>query len=244
MPDKKIPEMKFLTEKDWINAAWNADLDTDDGVRLALSKLRDEAVDTFLSLTRTALKKYLAANDDILPANLLALKSYYDTPVTDEMLQRYAFMQTGKLSSNPSDSVVRKAVYADADYDSNQEMSMSGGGGGSFNLVHNAIYDAAVAYTVANNGQTPSDPSQLSAYLKRPVDAAALQKYFDPAVADIGSNSPPPAVSAWLLPALKAYSADHQGQFPKTPADLQPYVSTPEQQAELQKAEQNIPASK
>ena len=244
MPDKKIPELTFLTEKDWINAAWNADLDTDDGVRLALSKLRDEAVDTFLALTRTALKKYLAANDNMLPANLLALKSYYDTPVTDEMLQRYAFMQTGKISSNRSDSVVRKAVYADADYDSNQEMSLAGGGGGSFNLVHNAIYDAAVAYTVANNGQAPGDPSQLAAYLKRPVDAAAMQKYFDPIVSDIASNAPPPAVSAWLVPALKAYSADHQGQFPKAPADLQPYLSMPEQRVELQKLEQNSPASK
>ncbi len=219
-------------------------MDTDDGVRLALSKLRDEAVDTFLALTRTALKKYLAANDNILPANLIALKSYYDIPVTDEMLQRYAFMQTGKISDNHSDSVVRKAVYADPDYDSNQEMSLAGGGGGSFNLVHNAISDAAVAYTVANNGQTPTDPSQLAAYLKRPVDAAALQKYFDPIVSDIASNAPPPAVSTWLLPALKAYSADHQGQFPKAPADLQPYLSTPEQRANLQKMEQNSPASK
>jgi hypothetical protein len=140
--------------------------------------------------------------------------------------------------------VVRKVVYADADYDSNQEMSLAGGGGGSFNLVHNAISDAAVAYTVANNGQTPTDSSQLAAYLKRPVDAAALQKYFDPIVSDIASNAPPPAVSAWLVPALKAYSADHQGQFPKAPADLQPYLSTPEQQAELQKLEQNSPASK
>jgi RNA polymerase sigma factor (sigma-70 family) len=67
MPDKAIPELKLLTDKDWKSAAWNADLDTDDGIRVALSKLRNEAVDTFLNLTRTALKEYLAANNDILP---------------------------------------------------------------------------------------------------------------------------------------------------------------------------------
>jgi RNA polymerase sigma factor (sigma-70 family) len=190
MPDKKIPELKFLTEKDWLNAAWNADLETDDGVRLALSKLRDEAVDTFLNLTRTALKKYLAANNNMLPADLLPLKPYYDTPVTDEMLQRYAFMQTGQLSSNPSDSVVRKAVYADEDYDSNQEMSMSGGGGGSFNRNHDAIYDATMAFTIANNGQTPSDPSQIMSYLKRSIDPATMQKYFSQITSDIAANPP------------------------------------------------------
>jgi hypothetical protein len=190
MPDKKIPELKFLTEKDWLNAAWNADLETDDGVRLALSKLRDEAVDTFLGLTRTALKKYLAANNNMLPADLLPLKPYFDTPVTDEMLQRYAFMQTGQLSSNPSDSVVRKAVYADEDYDSNQEMSMSGGGGGSFNRNHDAIYDATMAFTIANNGQTPSDPSQITSYLKRSIDAATMQKYFSQITSDIAANPP------------------------------------------------------
>jgi RNA polymerase sigma factor (sigma-70 family) len=243
MADKKIPELKFLTEKDWANAVWNADLDTDDGVRLALSKLRDEAVDTFLNLTRTALKKYLAANNDILPADLLPLKSYFDTPVTDEMLQRYKLMQTGKLSSNLSDSVVRKAVYADEDYDSNQEMSMTGAGGGSFNKFHDAIYDATMTFTLANNGQTPSDPSQIAPYLKKPVDAATIQKYFGQIATDIAANPPSPEIIT-LAPALKAYAEANNGQHPKKPSDLLPYLTTPEQQAAFQKLEQKNPAPK
>ncbi len=188
MPDKQIPELKFLTEKDWLNAAWNADLATDDGVRLALSKLRDESVDTFLNLTRTALKKYLAENNNLLPADLLPLKPYYDTPVTDDMLGRYAFMQTGQISENPADSVIRKAVYADPDYDSNQEMSLSGAGGGSFNRLHDAIFDAAMDFTLKNNGQPPGDPAQITPYLKRPVDAVTMEKYFGEIVADIAAH--------------------------------------------------------
>ena len=239
MPDKKIPELKFLTDKDWLNAAWNADLDTDDGVRLALSKLRDEATDTFLNLTRTALKKYLAANNDVLPADLLPLKPYYDTPVTDDMLQRYAFMQTGQLSSNPSDSVVRKAVYADEDYDSNQEMSMSGGGGGSFNRNHDAIYDATTAFSIDNNGQLPSDSSQITSYLKRSIDTATMQKYFSQITADIAAN-PPSLEKIAIAPAVKAYAAANNGQHPKNPLDLLPYATTPEQQAAVQKLEQEF----
>src|SRR5205809_925691 len=30
MPDKGIPELQFLTEQEWLNAAWDADLDSDD----------------------------------------------------------------------------------------------------------------------------------------------------------------------------------------------------------------------
>lgn len=234
MPDKRIPELKFLTEKDWVNASWNADLDTEDGVRLALSKLRDESVDTFLNLTRAALKKYLAANDDMLPPNLLPLKPYYDEEVSDDMLVRYAFMQTGKVSPNPSDSVIRKAVYADPDYDSNQEMSLSGAGGGSFNKIQSAIFDATMAYTIANNNQTPTDPSQIASYLKRQIDPAAMQKYFALVSADIAANPPPPE-TAVLSPALRAYTTANNGNLPKNPTDLIPYLTTPEQQAAFQK---------
>jgi RNA polymerase sigma factor (sigma-70 family) len=234
MPDKKIPELRFLKEKDWLNAAWNADLDTDDGVRLALSKLRDEAVDNFFGLTRNALKKYLAANNDILPADLLSLKPYYDTQVTDDMLQRYAFMQSGKISSVRSDSVIRKTVYADPDYDSNQEMSLSGGGGGSFNRFRDAIYDAAMTYTLANNGQIPTDPSQILPDLKRPVDGTTMQKYFGEITADITAN-PPPVESITLAPVVQNYVSANNGQRPKKPSDLLPYITNPEQSAALQK---------
>ena len=100
----------------------------------------------FLNMTRKALKQYLADNNNMLPADLLPLKPYYDPAVTDDMLQRYAFMQTGTISANRSDSVVRKAVYADPDYDFNQEMSLSGGGGGSWNHFRDAIYNATMDY--------------------------------------------------------------------------------------------------
>ncbi len=230
MPDKAIPEMRFLTEKDWTTAAWDADLDTDDGARLALRKLRDEAMDRFRNLMRPALQNYLAANDNNLPTDLLQLKPYFSTPVTDDMLQRYELMQTGKLSADNSQAVVRTKVYADPEYDSNQEMSMSGGGGSSFNKVQQAILSAAGAYAVANNGQLPGDPSQIAAYLNQPIDPATVQKYLTEIAAD-----PPPPEAVTIIPALNAYAAAHNGDYPKNPADLEPYLTTPEQQAALKK---------
>jgi hypothetical protein len=152
--------------------------------------------------------------------------------VTEDMLARYAFMQTGKLSDNWSDPLVRKAVYADPDYDSNQQMSMSGASGGSFNKLHDAIFDATMAFTIDNNGQPPSDPSQIAPYLKKTIDPATMEKYFGQITTDIAAQTSPETTT--LAPALKAYAAANNGQLPQNPTDLMPYLTTPEQQAALQ----------
>jgi len=241
-PDKKIPELRFLTDKVCADVSWNADLDTDDGIRLALSNLRGEAENIFLNeMMKGAINKYLRANNDILPANLFELKSYFDVPVTDEMLQRYTLLQTGK--PNKSADLVKLTTYVDQDYDSNHVITINGASGGGFNRVHDAIYDAVVEFTMSNNGQPPSDPSQIAAYLKRPVDSTTMQKYFGQITADVAAN-PPSTEQLTITPALTAYKAANNGQYPTNPSDLLPYLTTPEQQAALQKLEKEYPDSK
>lgn len=236
-PDKKIPELKFLTDKIWADVAWNADLDTEDGIRVAFSNLRSDAEDIFLNeMMKAAINKYLAANNDLLPANLSDLKSYFDVPVTDEMLQRYTLLQTGK-SDNGAD-LVRLTSYVDEDYDSNHVMSINGASGGQFNRVQQAIQLAASNFAIANYGQMPADLSQIAPYLQTPIDVITVQKYLK----QMAANPPPPEVIT-LSPALKAYAAANSGQLPNNPADLLPYISTPEQQAALQKVEQNYHTS-
>jgi RNA polymerase sigma factor (sigma-70 family) len=225
MPDKRIPELQFLTEKDWAMAAWDADLGTNDGVRKALSVLRERAIDRFLSEMMTpAFEKYLAANGGVLPADLLQLKPYFETPVADEMLQRYKLLQTGK--PNPYEDLVRLVAHVDEEYDSHHRMSLNASMGEPFNRVADAVKIAAAEFANDNNGQLPSDPSQLTAYLKQPIDAATVQKYLK----EDAANPPPPEV-ATLAPALKAYTEANGGKVPENPLDVLPYLSTLEQQA-------------
>jgi RNA polymerase sigma factor (sigma-70 family) len=232
MPDKEIPELKLLTDDDWKNAAWNADLDTDDGVRVALRDARSKAVEIFLNLTRPALKKYLAANNDTLPSDLLTLKPYYDAPVTEDMLQRYSFIQSGKLSANLSEDVVKEtAPPVDDEYDSVHQMSMNGAGGSVFNNVQNTIAEAAWHFAINNNGQPPSDPSQIASYLNRSIDAAIVQKYFDQIKSGLAANHLPSTEITKLAPVFKAYAAANNGHIPQDPSNLLPFVTTPEQQA-------------
>jgi hypothetical protein len=230
MPERKIPELQFVTDKDWANAVWDADLTTDDGVRESLSKLREQAVNKFLNeMTQNALKKYVAANNDLLPNDLFALKPYYDVPVTDEMLQRYKLVQTGKPVRD-KDVVILNAI-ADEDYDSNHGASLNGAWGGSFNHVRAAVQSAAAEFAHANGGQNPTEPAQLESYLKRSIEPVTVQKYLN----EMATKPPPPAEFATIGPAVKAYLKAHNGEEPKDPSDLLPFATTPEQRAALEK---------
>lgn len=179
MPDKTIPELQFLTEKDWGNAAWSADLDSDDGVRQALSKLREEAQNTFLNeMMKAAIKKYLAANNGVLPSDLTQLKPYFDVQVSDVMLQRYALVQSGKPDIHEK-LVETIAPPVDDEYDSYHEISISGAGGSGINMIAGQVSAAMKAFGQANNGQTPTEASQLIPFLNQPIDLAKIQQYLN-----------------------------------------------------------------
>ena len=237
-PDKKIPELAFLTEKVWADVAWNADLDTEDGIRVALSNLRGEAENIFLNeMMKAAIKKYLAANNDILPANLYELKSYFDAPVTDAMLGRYELLQTGK--PDHAADLVKLGVYTDEDYDSFHVITINGASGGGFNRNQDAINDAAREFARVNNYQAPTNPSQIEPFLHKAIDAATIQKYLNQFVVD-----PPSSEEAVMAPVLSAYFNAHNGARPNKASDLLPYITTPEQQAAFQNLEKNSSSPK
>jgi RNA polymerase sigma factor (sigma-70 family) len=198
MPDKRIPEMAFLTDKDWAAATRDADLSTDDGVRQAMSALRSAAKSNFLKAMLDAIKKYAAAanggnlpgdpaqlaqainaNAALLPSELTQLKPYFDVPIEDATLQRYQFLHLGKMHDNLSDILVKEiAPPVDTEYDTRHEIGLYSSGAGSVNLVADAVAAAAKDYAQANNGQMPSDPAQVAPYLKQPMEAAIVQKYL------------------------------------------------------------------
>ena len=238
-PQMKIPELAFLTDKTWAQVAWDADLSTEDGVRLAFSNLRGEAVNVFLNeMMKKAMKKYLAANGNVLPADLSQLTPYFEVPVTDEMLSHYQLLQAG--TPDKKADLVKLTAHVDDDYDSNHGMSINGAWGGGYNRVHDAIYQAIAAYAGANLFEAPAEPAQITPYLKRNVDPAALQKYFAEITADM-ANNPPTAEKMTLMPLIQAYESANAGQHPKKPSDLLPYATTSEQQVAIEKVTKDNP---
>jgi hypothetical protein len=197
MPDKRIPEMEFLTDKDWAAATRDADISTADGAREAMKVLRSAAKGNFLNAMRDAFRRYASAanggslpddtaefaglinsNTALLPTELAQLKPYFDPPVDDAMLQRYLY-RPSKQHDNLSEIMVKEtAPPVDAEYDTRHEIGLNSGGVANVNLIRDTVSSAIQSYLQANNGRRPSGPAEIAPYLKEPVDAALVQKYL------------------------------------------------------------------
>ena len=228
-PAWKIPELQFISDKDWAEGAWDIDLSTDDGVRDALSRVRETAINKFLNeMMKAAMKKYLTAHGNTLPDSLTQLEPYFDVPVTDDMLARYKLVQIGQVDNRAT--LVRLLVNVDDDYDSNHTMSINGATGARFNGTKQRVESAVMDYVIDHEGQMPSSSTQISSYLKTPMEDVTIQKYLTQMLAD-----PMPPETLVLLPAVKAYTKANNGKMPADAKDLMPFVTTDVQKAAIQK---------
>jgi hypothetical protein len=179
MPDKKIPELQLLTEKDWFDAIKNAkQLETDADFRQALHSLRNSAKQAFGDMTREAIKQFAEANNGALPGDFSQLKPFFPTPVDDATLSRYSLLQTGKLADIPPNEylVAEKTPPVDDQFDSVFEFGMHGTHSSNLNDPGDIIWDSLGQFAKAHNGNLPADAPQLMPYLKRPVDQAKVQE--------------------------------------------------------------------
>ncbi|HEX5399633.1 MAG TPA: sigma-70 family RNA polymerase sigma factor [Verrucomicrobiae bacterium] len=98
MPEEKIPELRFLTLKDWMHAAELSDLRTEDDFLKGFSDLRASAKFTFGKMMQNALYNYAVSNDGFLPTNVLELRTYFKHPAPEfvlPILRRYELLQLG-----------------------------------------------------------------------------------------------------------------------------------------------------
>ena len=137
-PDLKIPELQFLTPRDWLNVARDAKPDTDAGARLAFNNLRAAGKQAFSPTLLRALNSYVQASGGQLPAEVADLKPYFNPPVDDALLDRYQLVRTGKASDVPAQdpAVIAEKAQVDADFDSLMSVGLNGtsfrgGSGGS-----------------------------------------------------------------------------------------------------------------
>jgi outer membrane murein-binding lipoprotein Lpp len=118
-PEKKIPELQFLTPTDWLNASQIPQFTNDISARSAISELRMAAKNRFARMLAKALRDYTQANGGELPNDLSQLKPFFDPPVGDDILGRYNLLHTGKLSDVPSgDMLVSEKTVVDERFDS------------------------------------------------------------------------------------------------------------------------------
>jgi RNA polymerase sigma factor (sigma-70 family) len=142
MPEKKIPELYFLGEHDWVNVAKSANLDSDAGIRKAFRRLRNLAKSKVPM--GKALISYTSQHDGELPTDISQLRAYFvsdpegdpdwnwnqidpvrDSAVIDAVLNRYKLVQTGNIRNLPQDAyIIVEKTPVDKDYDSRAKFGL------------------------------------------------------------------------------------------------------------------------
>jgi RNA polymerase sigma factor (sigma-70 family) len=99
-PSEKIPELQFLTDRDWLWLAGRKMPDTEDGYRRAMSMTRLMAEQNFVNdLLGPALQQYAHDNNGRFPGDVSQLKPYFKSPVDNAILRRWEVLPRSRLVS-------------------------------------------------------------------------------------------------------------------------------------------------
>jgi hypothetical protein len=181
-PARQIPEMQFLTDDDWLRAAKQAGLDSHATVRQGLAAVRNAAKAKFVRMMAQALGKFTKAANDQLPLTTTELAPYFDPPIDNAMLQRYAMIRTGSTANARGLQAIQEKAPIDEDYDTRYQVGVGGGTGSmnppiawieNFQTLEQQAYKA---YAKANNGASPAKTSQLIPYFDPPLAPATVEK--------------------------------------------------------------------
>lgn len=109
-PGARIPEMQFLRELQWLEAAKvsevvsagqkqklkNGEHYNDD---LGEGQIKELAKEEFAKSMSSALRKFIEANAGELPTQPMKLKTYFTAPVGDDVLERYEMLYSGNVKN-------------------------------------------------------------------------------------------------------------------------------------------------
>lgn len=173
-PTAQIPELIFLTEKDWLDAAEKR-LESDADYRRALAALRTLGKKKFCIKAQKALNAYLKANDNQLPTDMAQLQPYCDPQVNDSMLNRWNI--TVDLDARFGGGIlIAEIAPVDEVFD---EYIAFGTNGQRVSDVRAKTYKtlepAYTAYSVANAGRDNTNIVELLPYATTPEQKAAVQ---------------------------------------------------------------------
>lgn len=178
-PTAKIPELRFVTEQDWLNAA-REELHTEADYRRALSTLRSAGESQVASMLKKGLTGYMRDNSGQMPTDLAQLQPYFDSPVEDAILQRWEIAPAATVESlgMGGDVIITQKAPVDDVFDTRYGIGPNGSGSTEFlsQEIAPTMNPVWEAFRAAHNGQWPDDTSQLLPYATTPEQQAALQK--------------------------------------------------------------------
>jgi hypothetical protein len=130
-PAGKIPELRFLTDQNWIESIYPLTLSGDEECRRAMSTVRANAELRVLDILAGALRNYGKANNGQFPSALSQLSPYFGSPVDDAILDRYGIVRADSLVSELQQGdewVITQKTPVDETWDLRLTMGMTYGG--------------------------------------------------------------------------------------------------------------------
>jgi hypothetical protein len=187
MPEKNIPEMRFLNSGDWLSVTLNNTLQTEAKVRLALKELRLKAK---LKLEigpnlQNALRAYSKAHGDRTATDWADLRPYLQPSLGDDILQRYEFLPAAVSAADESvtnkddRNALQEKAAVDEDYDSLFNFSSRGFGYQYASKFGDQVNQASRAFIKANNGEFPVRFEQLLPYFSTAADETRLKEFWE-----------------------------------------------------------------
>jgi RNA polymerase sigma factor (sigma-70 family) len=176
-PEKSIPEIQLLTQQDWLDAAKDK-METEEDVRRAMGRLRNSAESAVAGLLQPALEQYVKANDGKFPTDLSQLQEFLKTSLDPAILQRFGIFPADAVPNvrMGGDWIITQQTFVDPEYDQHFVIGPNGHGTTSYKQTPlDTLMPVVEAYSAANGGQTPTDPSQLQPYITTADQQTALQ---------------------------------------------------------------------
>ena len=119
-PGQRIAEMQLLSDQQWLDVAKDGELESETGIRKALSHARQVAKNTFAQSAAAAVQAHIQANDGRFPTDLSQLQPYFKAPMDDAILQRYEILPADSVKNVKLGGqwVITEKAPVDPDYDS------------------------------------------------------------------------------------------------------------------------------
>lgn len=185
-PEQRIPEMRLLTDEDWLRASHRVSLANDEDIRRTLAAVRSAAVARFKVPLLQAFVAYAKAGDKTAPTSATALAPFFANPSDAESLSRYDIVVTNlpknllALGAVTWSLLERSAI--DEDFDTRHRFNPNGGGSSASGISawHPDLMErtgqATRAFTAANPAVASPSTSQLLPYFNPPLAPAIAEK--------------------------------------------------------------------
>lgn len=180
-PEAWIPELELVTEEDWIIAA-SGKIDSEVGIRRAMSRIRSIGEGRFAGLASEALRTYLKNHNDQFPSEMSELAGVFEDDVNDAVLDRWMIADSDLVKNVRvgEDYIITQKAPVDDLFDQRHVVGSNGRGSTDFfsSKSEELFSELSQIYQDSNNGEQPKNPSKLLPYVRTPEDQEVFDKWL------------------------------------------------------------------